>query len=111
MENRGGSAAHCGADLFYPRGRADGQWIESPTCSLSNVQHVADDLLGVLQRLSPRHLDGGGRDCLSLHALWGTWQPICPQDSQASAGLRGAGAILGDALVDGFICLVDPIDG
>lgn len=75
------------------------------------MQHVADDLLGVLQRLFPRHLDGGCRDRLSLHALWRTGQPICPQDRQASTGLRGAGAVLGNALVDGFIRLVDPIDG
>lgn len=75
------------------------------------MQHVADDLLGVLQRLFPRHLDGGCRDRLSLHALWRTGQPICPQDRQASAGLRGASTVLGDALVDGFIRLVDPVDG
>lgn len=75
------------------------------------MQHIADDLLGVLQRLFPRHLDGGCRDCLSLHTLRRTRQPICPQDRQASTGLRGAGAVLSDALVDGFIRLVDAIDG
>lgn len=75
------------------------------------MQHVADDLLGVLQGLLPGHLDGGGRHRLGPHALWGSRQPFCPQDRQAGAGLRGAGAVLGDALVDGFIRLVDPIDG
>lgn len=120
MENMGGSTAYCHADLVYLQGRVaklwegwecSGQRVEHCTCGFPNVQHVADDLLGVLQRFFPRHLDGGCRDRLSLHALRRAGQPICPQDREASAGLRGARAVLGDALVDGFVRLVDPVDG
>lgn len=75
------------------------------------MQHVANDLLGVLQGLFPGHLDGGCRDSLCPHALRRAGQPISPQHGEARAGLRGARAVLGQALVDGFIRLVDPIDG
>lgn len=82
----------------------------SHTCGFPYVQHVTDDLLGVLQRFAPGHLDGGCGDGLSFHLLRGARQPICPQHREARAGLAGAGAVLGDALVNGFILLTDPID-
>lgn len=88
-----------------------GQRMQRGTCSFPDVQHVANDLLGVLQGLFPGHLDGGCRDSLCPHALGRAGQPISPQHGEAGTGLRGARAVLGQALVDGFVCLVDPVDG
>ena len=62
------------------------------------MQHVADDVLCVLLRLLPGHLDGAGRQRLGPHLCGGPGEPVGPQHGEAGAGLRGAGAVLGDAL-------------
>ena len=49
-------------------------------------------------RLGPHHCGGPG-------------EPVGPQHGEAGAGLRGAGAVLGDALVDGVVVLADAVDG
>ena len=63
------------------------------------MQHVADDVLCVLLRFLPGHLDGAGRQRLGPHHCGGPGEPVGPQHGEAGAGLRGAGAVLGDALV------------
>ena len=75
------------------------------------MQHVADDVLCVLLRLLPGHLDGAGRQRLGPHLCGGPGEPVGPQHGEAGAGLRGAGAVLGDALVDGVVLLADAVDG
>ena len=75
------------------------------------MQHVADDVLCVVLRLLPGHLDGAGRQRLGPHHCGGPGEPVGPQHGEAGAGLRGAGAVLGDALVDGVIVLADAVDG
>lgn len=58
-----------------------------PTSSLPDVQDVANDFLGVGQRLTPRHsnLSGGHRDGLDI--AWRAWQPLSPQHGQPGTGL------------------------
>ena len=75
------------------------------------MQHVADDVLRVLLRLLPGHLDGAGRQRLGPHLGGGAGQPVGPEHGEAGAGLRGARAVLGDALVDGVVVLADAVDG
>lgn len=77
----------------------------------ADVEHVTDDLLGVLVGLPPEHLDGGGRQRLGLHLRGHAGQAVGPEDGQAGAGLRGAGAVLRDALVDGLVVLADAVYG
>lgn len=73
------------------------------------MEHVADDVLSVLVGLPPGHLDGGGRERLGLYVGGHAGQPVGPEHGEAGAGLRGAGAVLGDALVDGLVVLADAV--
>lgn len=73
------------------------------------MENIANDVLSVLFGFPPGHLDGGGREGLSLHVGGDTWQSVRPQHSEAGAGLRGAGAVLSDALVDGLVLLADAV--
>lgn len=73
------------------------------------MEYITDDVLSVLLRLPPGHLDGGGWEGLSLHMGGHTRQPISPEHREACTGLCGAGAVLGDTLVDSLIILADAI--
>lgn len=73
------------------------------------MQHIADDVLSVLFRLLPGHLDGGGREGLGPHAGGHARQAVGPEHREPGAGLRGPGAVLGDTLVDGLIVLTDAV--
>lgn len=75
------------------------------------MEHITDDLLGVLVGLPPGHPDGGGRQRLGPHLRGHAGQAVGPEDGEAGAGLRGAGAVLGDALVDGLVVLADAVYG
>lgn len=75
------------------------------------MEHVTDDIQGVLVGLLPGHLDGGGRQRLGLHASGHAGQPVGPEDREAGAGLRGAGAVLRNTLVDGLVLLADAVYG
>lgn len=75
------------------------------------MEHVTDDLLGVLIRLLPGHLDGGGRERLGLNASGHAGQAVGPEDRETGAGLRGAGAVLRNTLVDGLVVLADAVYG
>lgn len=83
----------------------------SLTCGFADVQHVADDVLCVQLGLRPGHLDGGGGQGLGLQVGGHARQPVGLEHREASAGLRGAGAVLRNTLVDGLVVLADVIDG
>lgn len=73
------------------------------------MQHVADDVLSVLVGLLPGHPHCGGRQGFGLDVGGLARQPVGPEHSEAGAGLRGAGAVLSDALVDGLVLLADAV--
>lgn len=81
----------------------------SPTWSLADVEHITDDVLSVLIRLPPGHLDVGGWEGFGLHVGGHTRQSISPENCEAGTGLRGAGAVLSDTLVDSLVILADTI--
>ena len=69
------------------------------------MQHVADDVLCVVLRLLPGHLDGAGRQRLGPHLCGGPGEPVGPQHGEAGAGLRGAGAVLGSGQTSSVVNL------
>ena len=70
-------------------------WVRNNTlCICAGVSSV----FTLPHRLGPHHCGGPG-------------EPVGPQHGEAGAGLRGAGAVLGDALVDGVVVLADAVDG
>lgn len=75
------------------------------------MEHVTDDVLSVLVGLLPGHLDGGGGQRLGLHAGRHARQAVGPEDREAGAGLRGAGTVLRNTLVDGLVVLADAVYG
>lgn len=75
------------------------------------MEHITNDVLSVLIGLPPGYLDGGGGEGLCLHVGGSTRKSIGPEHCEAGAGLRGAGAVLSDALVDGLVILADAIYG
>lgn len=77
----------------------------------ADVQHIADDVLSVLVGLLPGHPHRGGRQGFSLDVGGLAGKPVGPEHREAGAGLRGAGTVLGDALVDGLVILADAING
>lgn len=77
----------------------------------ADVEHVADDVLSVLPGLLPGHLDGGGGQRLGPHVGRHAGQAVGPEDREAGAGLRGAGAVLRNALVDGLVVLANAVYG
>lgn len=82
-------------------------------CSLTwgsaYVDHITNDVLSVLLRLHPGHLNGGGWKGFSLHMGGCPRQSISPEHCEAGTGLCGASAVLSNALVDSFIILADGI--
>lgn len=77
----------------------------------ADVEHVADDVLSVLVGLLPGHPHRGGRQGFGLDVGGLARQAVGPEHGEASAGLRGAGAVLRDALVDGLVILADAVYG
>lgn len=82
-----------------------------PTWRPADVQHVADDVLSVLVGLPPGHPHRGGRQGFGPHVGGLARQPVGPEHGEAGAGLRGAGTVLSDALVDGLVILADAVYG
>lgn len=75
------------------------------------MEHITDDVLSVLAGLLPGHLDGGGGQRLGMHAGRHAGQAVGPEDREAGAGLRGAGTVLRNALVDGLVVLANAVYG
>lgn len=74
------------------------------TAEAADVHHIANDLLAdVLGRLFPGQLQAAGaqRHRPQTGRSLGQFGPLA--EGQPSAGLVGAGAVLGDALVDGLV--------
>lgn len=84
---------------------------EGLTWHSADVEHVADDVLSVLVGLLPGHPHRGGRQGFGLDVGGLARQAVGPEHGEASAGLRGAGAVLRDALVDGLVVLADAVYG
>lgn len=75
-----------------------------PTSNLADVQDISNDALSdVGERLAPCDLQGVGGQHAGCEALWSGGQVFSLGHSQTGAGLVGAGAVLGNALVDGLI--------
>lgn len=73
------------------------------------MEHVADDVLSVLIGLLPGHPDSGGRQGFCLDIGGHAGQAVGPEHGEASAGLRGSGTVLSDALVDGLVILANAV--
>lgn len=68
------------------------------------MQHISDYLLAdSLRRLIPGQLQAVGAQGRGLEPSGGFGQLGPLADGEAGAGLVGAGAVLGDALVDGLV--------
>lgn len=79
----------------------------SLTWGPADVDHITNDVLRVLIRLHPGHLDGGGREGLGLHVGGHTRQPVSPEHREAGVSLFVANAVLSDTLVDSFVVLAN----
>lgn len=81
----------------------------TPTSDLADVQDVSDDVLGDLGgRLSPGDVDGVSGHGAGRQALRSSGEILGLSHGQSGAGLVGAGAVLRDALIDGFVLRGDP---
>lgn len=78
--------------------------VRALTANFADVEHVADDAIGDLYGwLGPGKLQGGVGEGGGAQALRRVRQVFSQWHGQAGTGLVGTGAVLSDALVDGFI--------